>query len=318
MNEQSRLLIIDDDVSAIRVLSKVLGGLGEIRFATSGEEGIQLAVEKLPDLILLDAEMPGMSGFDVCKSLKSDSTLQHVPVIFITSHTESEMEEAGLLLGAVDFIGKPIRPAIVAARVKTHLNLKLALDRLNHLAQTDGLTGLANRRALDTAIQKEWFRCRRSKRPMSLLLLDIDYFKKYNDTYGHLAGDDCLISVAKLLLSSVNRSVDMVARYGGEEFALLLPETDACGAVEIAEKIIANIRALALPHAVTDNGIVTLSIGIASFCSSSRCWDNAGKEDRNHTTNPHSATDLLDVADRALYTAKHAGRNRYSFLSIDL
>ena len=188
MQPTPSLLIVDDDISAIRVLSKTLHGLGQIRFATGGAQALKMVQEIRPDLILLDAEMPGVSGFEVCEIMKEDPLLKDIPVIFITSHTETRIEEAGLALGAVDFIGKPIQPSIVTARVKTHLRLKMAIDQLNLLAQTDGLTGLANRRFLDQNIEREWLRVRRTHAAFSLLLLDIDFFKRYNDTYGHLKG----------------------------------------------------------------------------------------------------------------------------------
>lgn len=305
----AKILIIDDDVSAIRVLSKVLAGMGEISFSTSGEEGLQLARRNLPDLILLDAEMPGMSGFEVCKLLKADPLLQTPPVIFITSHTESAMEEEGLGLGAVDFIGKPIRPAIVAARVKTHLNLKLAWDQLQHLARTDGLTGLTNRRALDESLEKVWHGALRNRRPVSLLLLDVDFFKKYNDHYGHLAGDECLVAIANYLRAAVSRSIDVVARYGGEEFALLLPETDAEGACLVADKILNAIRSGAITHSQSEYGVVTVSIGIACFDHDSPAWVDVTAVNRNEVVSLMNPERIISVADKALYVAKREGRN---------
>jgi len=265
MDYTPSLLIVDDDTSAIRILSKAIGSLGKVRFATNGSDALRAAQEERPDLVLLDAEMPGMGGFEVCERMKTEMELRDVPVIFITSHTEANMEEAGLALGAVDFIGKPIRPAIVNARVKTHLHLKLAMDRLNLLAQTDGLTGLANRRFLDQTIEREWLRTRRNGQPFSLLLMDIDYFKRYNDRNGHLQGDQCLIAVAHALRACINRPADLVARYGGEEFAVLLPETDHVGACRMAEQLGDAVRHLNIPHPDSPHGNVTVSIGVASF-----------------------------------------------------
>ncbi len=309
MSVIAKLLIIDDDVSAIRALSKVLVDVGEIHFATSGNEGLQLARRHIPDLILLDAEMPGMSGFEMCRLLKADPLLQATPVIFITSHTESTMEEEGLRLGAVDFIGKPIRPAIVAARVKTHLNLKLAWDQLQHLARTDGLTGLTNRRVLNESLENIWHGALRNQRAVSLLMLDVDNFKKYNDQYGHLAGDECLIKVANCLRESVNRSVDVVARYGGEEFALLLPETDAEGATLVADKILDTIRSGAIAHSQTEYGVVTVSIGIACLDQDSSIWANVTATNRSGMAGLMNPEQFLSVADKALYAAKREGRN---------
>ncbi|KPB49810.1 GGDEF domain-containing protein [Pseudomonas coronafaciens pv. oryzae] len=310
------LLIVDDDISAIRVLSKVLQGLGQIRFATSGVQALKMVREMRPDLILLDAEMPGMNGFEVCEALKADQLLKDVPVIFVTSHTETRIEEAGLALGAVDFIGKPIQPLIVTARVKTHLRLKMAMDQLNLLAQTDGLTGLANRRFLDQSIEREWLRVRRNQGAFSLLLLDIDFFKRYNDRYGHLQGDECLISIAHALRCCVHRSTDLVARYGGEEFAVLLPDTGAEGACRMAEDIVQHIHSLKMPHETGDFGRVTVSVGVASLEAGTLPVTRPGTA---ITPVPDSiAVVLLAEADRALYRAKHEGRNCSRFVPIEV
>lgn len=291
------ILLVDDDTLAIRALSKALNGLGQIRFATSGEEGLRIARESFPDLVILDSEMPGMSGFQVCDALKKDPVLEAIPVIFITSHSEGDMEEAGLALGAVDFIAKPIRPAIVAARVRTHLRLKQALDRLNVLAQTDGLTGLSNRRTLDAALERECVRASRGGSAVSLVLLDIDFFKRYNDTYGHIQGDQCLVLVSAALRRCAKRAIDVVARYGGEEFALLLPDTGPDGAWEVAEHIHHEVARLGIPHSASDKGQVSVSIGVASFVP-------AESAAHRHLT----PAELLKAADAALYEAKTAGR----------
>lgn len=309
------LLIVDDDSSAIRVLSKTLAPLGQIRFATEGEQALELARSLRPDLILLDAQMPGMSGFEVCQALKAEPALAELPVIFITSHAEESMEEAGLALGAVDFIGKPIHPAIVLARVRTHLRLKLAIDRLNQQAHTDGLTGLANRRILDQTVSREWQRCRRSGEPLSLLMLDIDFFKRYNDHFGHLQGDQCLIAVARALGRCVQRATDLLARYGGEEFALVLPGTDREGARHMAAQLIEHVRALDLPHPMSEFGRVSICVGAASFDSHSQGWALPGE--RAAASEPEVQR-LLAFADQALYQAKQAGRNQSACVSIDL
>lgn len=314
MDYTPSLLIVDDDTSAIRILSKAIGRLGKIRFATNGPDALRAAREERPDLVLLDAEMPGMGGFEVCERMKTEMELRDVPVIFITSHTEASMEEAGLALGAVDFIGKPIRPAIVHARAKTHLHLKLAMDRLNLLAQTDGLTGLANRRFLDQNIEREWLRTRRNGQPFSLLLMDIDYFKRYNDRNGHLQGDQCLIAVAHALRACINRPADLVARYGGEEFAVLLPETDHVGACRIAEQLGDGVRHLNIPHLDSPHGKVTVSIGVASFDEESPSWPHTSE---SNEVAPDIAR-LLEFSDAALYEAKEAGRDCSRFRNIEL
>ncbi|BAP45765.1 diguanylate cyclase [Pseudomonas sp. StFLB209] len=310
------LLIVDDDISAIRVLSKILHGLGQIRFATGGTQALKMIQQMRPDLILLDAEMPDLGGFEVCEAIKADPLLKDVPVIFITSHTEARVEEAGLALGAVDFIGKPVQPAIVTARVKTHLRLKIAIDQLSLLAQTDGLTGLANRRFLDQNIEREWSRARRNQEAFSLLMLDIDFFKRYNDCYGHLQGDECLIAVAHAVKACVQRSTDLVARYGGEEFAVLVPGTGAQGACQLGEEIVQHVRAQNRPHETSDYGRVTVSVGVASLEAGALPHAQSGATGAKGA--PVLAQALLAEADRALYQAKHDGRNCSRFVPIQL
>ncbi|WP_025128601.1 diguanylate cyclase domain-containing protein [Pseudomonas sp. PH1b] len=305
------LLIVDDNISAIRALSRILQDLGQICFATGGEQALDFLQKMRPDLILLDAEMPGMSGFEVCKTLKADPLLKDVPIIFITSHTETQVEEVGLALGAVDFIGKPVKPAIVTARVKTHLNLKMAMDKLSLLAQTDGLTGLANRRFLDQRIEYEWLRSRRNQSAFSVMLLDIDFFKRYNDHYGHLQGDECLIAVAQTLKGCLHRSSDLVARYGGEEFAVLLPETEGEGACQVAKEIVQSVYDMGRVHETSDCGRVTISVGVASI--SADLWPQLGT---TITSTSSIAVALLSEADRALYKAKRQGRNCSCFLAV--
>lgn len=313
------LLLVDDDPMAIHTLAKALHGLGRQRFATSGLAALQLAREAPPDLILLDAEMPGMGGFEVCKALGADPALSHIPVIFITSHNEEASEEAGLSLGAVDFIAKPIRPAIVAARVRTQLQLKMASDRLRALVMTDGLTGVANRRALDEALAREWHRACRTGHPLSLLMLDIDFFKRYNDLYGHLQGDETLKAIAHTVRTIVARPTDLVARYGGEEFLLLLPETDGAGARAVAQQLLDKMETLAIPHADAPLRHVTVSIGVASVDVASHGWPLQEAARRGPSPpQPLTATELLQMADKALYAAKQAGRARQHFVQIPL
>lgn len=314
------LLLVDDDATVIQVLSKCLTGLGRLRFATSGLAALRLAREEAPDLLLLDAEMPGMSGFEVWEAMRSEPSLSEVPVIFVTSHSEQAMEEKGLALGAADFIAKPVRPAIVAARVKTQLRLKLALDRLKKMATTDGLTQCANRRVLDERLADEWSRTVRAQRPLSVLMLDVDHFKKFNDLYGHPCGDQALIAVAQALRRSACRPGDLVARYGGEEFAVILPDTDHAGACVVAAALHEEIEKLGIPHLAADLGRVSVSAGIASFDESSTGWEGASALMQSEGTPPAGMTveRLLAFADGALYAAKQAGRARSSFARIDI
>lgn len=312
------ILLVDDDATVIQVLSKCLVGLGRLRFATSGAAAIRLAREETPDLLLLDAEMPGMSGFEVWEAMRHDPLLREVPVIFVTSHSEEAMEEQGLSLGAADFIAKPIRPVILVARVKTQLRLKLALDRLTKMATTDGLTQCANRRVLDERLADEWSRTVRAQRPLSVMMLDVDHFKKFNDLYGHPSGDKALISVAQALRLSACRPGDLVARYGGEEFAVVLPDTDQTGALVVAEALHQEIAKLGIAHEASESGFLSVSVGIASFDQGSVGWEHARSLMQSEGGVPAGITveRLLAIADGALYVAKQAGRARSSVARI--
>lgn len=315
----ANILLVDDDPVVIQVLGKALAELGRLRFAVNGEQALALCRQTVPDLVLLDAEMPGMGGFEVLQAMKADPSLAEVPVIFVTSHSQQEMEERGLALGAVDFIAKPIRPAIVAARARTQLRLKQAIDRLHRLASTDGLTGVANRRVLDEALDREWRRALRGPYPLSLLMMDIDHFKRYNDSCGHLMGDRCLVTVAQAVQHCLRRPTDLVARYGGEEFAVLLPDTDGAGAQHLAQQILDRLRQLAIPHEASERGYVTGSIGVASFDQDSPGWSQwaSGTSSPDALTASKGGTQMLALADKALYRAKQEGRARAVFLRVD-
>lgn len=308
----ANLLIIDDDVTVIQILGKTLNGLGRVRYATNGADAIALALREPPDLVLLDAEMPGMSGFEVLKAMREQSALEHVPVIFVTSHNSQEMEEEGLARGAADFIGKAIRPAIVAARVKTQLRLKRAVDRLRTLSSLDALTGLANRRTLDEVLLTECRRAQRARSPVSVLMVDVDHFKRYNDTYGHGPGDTVLIAIAKAMQACTSRPADLVARYGGEEFAVVLPDTDGAGAMKVAHTLLEHVMGLQIPHSGAESGILSLSIGIAAFDKDCPHWADevVDRRDRANASPEVCSTALLATADQALYAAKHGGRAR--------
>lgn len=300
----AEILIVDDDPTAITSLKSILGGQGRLRFATSGSEALRLARHSVPDLVLLDVEMPGLSGFEVCRALKLDPQTREVPVIFITGHNETEEELTGLSLGAVDFIAKPPSPPLVCARVQTHLRLKRLSDTLRRAASEDPLTGAANRRRFDEALQAEWSRNRRNGQPMSLLMVDIDFFKAYNDRYGHPAGDQCLRQVSQALQQCIHRPADLLARLGGEEFAVLLPDTDAEGAAVVARRVMAAAAALGMAHEASATGHVTWSVGAAST--------TAGAPGEAGAPLPEpAAQDLVAVADHALYEAKRQGRAQW-------
>lgn len=311
-SDHASLLIVDDDITVVQVLAKALAGIGSIRYALSGADALRLLEQEPPDVVLLDAHMPGMSGFDVLGAMRSQPQWENIPAIFITSDNSQAMEEDGLAQGAADFIGKPFHPAIVAARVRTQLRLKRALDRLRQLSSTDALTGVANRRTLDETLLRECKRSQRSRSAIAVLMLDVDHFKRFNDTYGHGAGDEALVQVAHAMQRATNRPADLVARYGGEEFTLVLPDTDGDGAMGVASTLIANVAQLMIPHSASATGFLTVSIGIGSFDQASNHWNQAraGLREPAATTPPVCATALLATADQALYAAKQAGRSR--------
>ncbi len=299
---KQKILITDDIPANITVLGEVLREEYEIIIATNGEKALEIAAsEDSPDLILLDIMMPGMDGYEVCRRLKEDEKTIGIPVIFITAKNEIDDETRGLDLGAVDYITKPFQIPIVKARVRTHLELKRKNDILENIAALDGLTGIPNRRQFDETVQREWLRCLRQGVPLSLIMMDIDFFKKYNDAYGHTAGDECLRRVALALKSSVRRAADLMARYGGEEFAAILPDTHSEGAAFVAERIRSSVESEGIPHEyseVADH--VTLSVGAAT------------KIPQMGST----ASEIIEAADKMLYEAKDGGRN--SVRSTDL
>jgi len=289
------VLIVDDSRTSRSILTAVLSREHHVIAAASGEEGLALALEQLPDLILLDVVMPGLDGFAVCARLKSDPTTEEIPVLFLSALGGEADETLALEAGAIDFITKPISPVVVAARVRNHLELKRSKDLLRDLSLADGLTGIANRRRFDRQLESEWQRTRRRKLPLAVIMGDVDHFKLYNDTYGHGAGDGCLKVVASCFAGSLQRPGDLAARYGGEEFVCILPETTLEGAMEVAQRICESVAALGIPHSHSSaSDCVTVSLGVAA------CHPSEGGT-------PH---ELLAAADAKLYEAKSGGRNR--------
>ena len=297
------ILLVDDDPGAIQLMGRILADVGKLRFATNGKDALRLARDSAPDLILLDAEMPGMSGFELLRTLKAESSLADVPVIFITSHSEAGFEVSALDMGAADFIAKPLKPSRVLARVRTQLRTKHMADELRRTATTDSLTGVANRRQFDESLEREWLRVRRSGDPVSLLMIDVDHFKLYNDRYGHPKGDVCLRHVTQALLSACRGPAELVARYGGEEFVILLPQTPRHGAQHMAQQVIDEVAAIGIFHEDSQTTHhVSVSVGVACFDDASACWENDSHALR--------ASDLVQAADKALYSAKRAGRGQ--------
>ncbi|MCX5519751.1 diguanylate cyclase [Kaistia defluvii] len=294
MSERPSILIVDDEVSNIEILSAVLEEDYDIYFATSGTEALEIARTTLPDLILLDVLMPGMDGYEVCATIKADPLIADVPVIFTTALGDQEAEVKGLMLGAIDYITKPILPVVVQARVRNHLDMKRMRDELAEMAVTDALTGLGNRRRLEQALNQETARLSRTGGQLSVIILDIDFFKKFNDLYGHTAGDRCLTMVAAALNRAVHHASDVTIRYGGEEFACVLPEIEHLEAMEIALGIRDRVQALGIPHSGSDaSPYVSVSLGVAT----APCLPGSQPEA------------WIKAADKQLYVAKAAGRN---------
>lgn len=290
-----KLLLVDDQPMNIRVLHQLFRYECDVHMATGGEQAIEVCKALLPDLILLDVVMEGMDGHEVCRRLKADPLTQDIPIIFLSANGEEDDEAIGLELGAVDYIGKPFNPMIVRARVKTHLTLKRQGDYLRSMAMLDGLTGVANRRKLEARLEAAWSQACRDNGPLSLIMIDVDYFKKYNDHYGHQRGDQCLRRLAMALAATLNRPYDLLARYGGEEFACLLPDTDLAGAERVAQKMLAAVAELRIEHLASDVGPqVSLSLGVATVLASARL----------------TPQELLRRADEQLYLAKAGGRAR--------
>ncbi len=294
------VLLVDDNAGSAQRLSRLLAGIGHVRHAPSGKDGLQLAQETPPDVVLVNAEMRAMNGFEFCTRMKAHPLLAGVPVIFVTSHRDVAMEVAGFAVGAADFIQKPPVAEVVQARVRTQLRLKELADALRGAALIDQLTGIANRRRFDQDLRGECQRALRSGQTLSLLMIDVDHFKRYNDRYGHVQGDDCLRRVAVALQFAVHRPADRLARYGGEEFAVLLPDTEIEGASHVAQQIVDAIAGLRIPHQDSlPDATLTVSVGVAA---AGRRLDDRG--------DALWGTGLTAAADQALHDAKTAGRAR--------
>jgi diguanylate cyclase (GGDEF)-like protein len=288
-----RILVADDEAANLLIVSHALKGEFEVVPATTGAELLERAAVGGVDLILLDIVMPGLDGFEICRRLKSNPLTAGIPVIFITGLEESSDETRGFDVGAVDYITKPIRPAIVRARVRTHVELKRSRDLLEQLASRDPLTGIANRRRFDAAFDEEWRRMARAGRWLSIAIVDVDHFKQFNDRHGHIAGDQRLREIACSLDKVARRAGELVARYGGEEFGVILPEVDSAMMPGVMRAMMTSVSSDSV-NGIGGCEIVTVSIGAVSVIP--------GRD--------QTPTDALAAADRLLYEAKGAGRDR--------
>ena len=293
------VLIVDDEPMNIRALAHILQEDYTVYAETNGKACIDAAKRLNPDLILLDIIMSEMDGFTAIQLLKQDADTKDIPVIFVTGLTDPKDEVKGFALGAADYVSKPFSPHVVLARVKHQMQILNQMRKIQKMSVTCILTGLGNRRFLNEKLEQEWERAKRTSTPLSFIIMDIDNFKCFNDTRGHINGDTALQSVAAAIKSETTRATDIAARWGGEEFVVLLPNTDLEGAEVVAENIRHAIQQT--PILLDDDTItyVTASFGI-------------------HSTIPkledtYTLTKFISDADQALYAAKSQGKNRTSF-----
>ncbi|MBF7073308.1 response regulator [Glaciecola sp. MH2013] len=289
------LLVVDDDMTNLTVVLALLSETYRITLAKGGEEALKKLTTLRPDLILLDINMPGVDGYEVCRQVKSNPDTSDIPVIFITRAVGSDTEQKCFEMGAIDFITKPLVAEVVRARINTHTSLKAKTMQLEQKGLTDELTGVSNRRGFNLRLEEELLRSHRDKTELALLIIDIDKFKPFNDHYGHVAGDECLQKVAQLMSLSLRRPGDYFARYGGEEFAVILPNTGYSGAQAVANKLVRAVSSLNIEHAKSDFKKVTTSIGVS--CATVP------------QAQPYKADDLIKAADLCLYKAKREGGN---------
>ena len=291
---KNSILVVDDEASNHVFLTSLLSPMYTVYAATNGQSAVKIAKDVLPDLILLDIIMPEIDGYKVLADLSSFEETREIPVIIISGLSSVEDEKKGLALNAVDYISKPFDAEIVKLRIRNQIKIVNQMREIVRLSTTDQLTGIPNRRGFDNQIEREWARMIREKFPMSVLMLDVDKFKNYNDTYGHQHGDIVLQMVAKTMTQTYLRTTDYGARWGGEEFITILPNTNTEGAMDVAERIRTNIENLSIPLPDGESTRVTVSIGVNTH------MPNSGD----------SIEEFIECSDNALYSAKQSGRNR--------
>ncbi|HEY0063295.1 MAG TPA: diguanylate cyclase [Telluria sp.] len=310
-----RVLLVDDQRIIAEAVRRMLGPDVDFHFVTDPAEAEAAAVRLRPNVILQDLVMPGIDGFALIEAYRANPALRTVPVIVLSAKEDPKLKARGFALGANDYMIKLPDQLELQARVRYHAaghisalqrdaafrqlraseqQLAAANLALERLVALDGLTGIANRRRFDDALNSEWQRGQRDRTALSLLICDVDCFKAYNDQLGHPAGDLCLKKVAAVLTENLKRPADLAARYGGEEFALLLPDTPGAGALTVAESCRSHLQALAIAHGGAAGGVVTMSIGVATLMPGT----------------DSSAAQLVAAADSAMYAAKNGGRNR--------
>ncbi len=306
-----KIAIVDDTLANLLLVRKHVELLGHTAvIAHDGAEALAVFEREKPDLVLMDVVMPEMDGYEAARRIRAlESGAHWTPIIFLSGMGAEDDLKCGIEAGGDDYLIKPVSPVVLAAKIKamqrlhdmrntlveTTRKLDSANQELQRLSALDGLTGIPNRRCFDDTVQIEWRRNARAASAISLAMIDVDYFKQYNDHYGHLAGDDCLRRIAAALQGTLRRPGDMLARYGGEEFVAILPATPLSGGLAIAQQLRDTVKNLQLPHGFSESEkIVTVSIGVAASVP-----DFAG-----------TPAMLIEAADEMLYKAKHMGRNQ--------
>ena len=303
-----KILVVDDSKSIRQIVAECIKTLGHsVEYAENGQQCLDFLQHNEVDLILMDVEMPGINGLDATKAIRDFKNADWFPIIFLTSRTDDESFTSGILAGGDAYIAKPLNPLrlqltiIAMERIyvmrqklqQAQLELESANRQLEHMSYHDQLTGLANRRHYDNTLESQFALAKRNKSPLSLIICDIDYFKLYNDTYGHQQGDQCLTQVAETICNNTNRPTDLACRYGGEEFTVILPNTNLAGARTVAEKLRQQVFASSIPHSASKvANCISLSLGVTTFSGQYK-----------------SAMEVTKFADEALYKAKEAGRN---------
>ncbi|MCT7574959.1 diguanylate cyclase [Aliarcobacter butzleri] len=301
-HKKPTILIVDDMTTNLLLLSDLLKDDYNIKISKSGTKALEiLNAPNDIDLVLLDIEMPDINGYEVCKELKNNNKTKNLPIVFITAKNSEEDEEFALNLGAIDYITKPFSKAILKLRLKNHLELKLKTDLLEQLSMYDGLTNIRNRRFFDEAFETTFLEIKRENKNLAVMMIDIDFFKPYNDNYGHGKGDEALKKVAFAFQSTIKRPTDLVARYGGEEFVILLKDIDKPGLETVAKNLLEAVRDLKITHDFSKvANFITVSIGISYY----------------NTNKDITKIELLIKADETLYKVKNSGRNNFSILDI--
>ncbi len=299
-NKKQKILIVDDNKINNELLTKALEKDYELVLFYSGKKALEYFKEDIPDLVLLDIMMPDLNGYDLLKEMKKDVETKDIPVIFLTAMSDTKYEEYGLELGAIDYITKPYSIPIIKTKIRNHLISLKNLEELKIDSFEDSLTKISNRRMFEKEFEKVVLDSKENKYSISVLMIDIDYFKKFNDTYGHLEGDEILFKVAQTLVKVMKRKEDFVARWGGEEFIGLLKNLDPKEASLMGEKVRDSIEKLMIAHKSSDlvnesgERFLTVSVGVATL---------DGDKDINYEN-------IVEQADKALYMAKKSGRNK--------